>query len=169
MITILGSPNSDDGALYDLGIERCKLAINQHRKYPESKFILTGGFGKHFNRSSKPHAAYLKEYLLGQGIQPNAILGLALSSNTIEDATQTMEIVLKHKISKILVITSDFHIDRASYIFRQIFDSTAIDIDFLGAPVNEHNSEIDIVALKKHEMWALGRLQQFGLDKYYDN
>jgi uncharacterized SAM-binding protein YcdF (DUF218 family) len=167
IIMILGSPNTDDGRLYDVAVSRCKLALVEFEKNPAAKFLLTGGYGAHFNRSSKPHAAYLEEYLIQAGVKRDSILEYAKSANTIEDAALSKPIIKKYQAPNLKIITSDYHLARAEYIFREIYRDLDLNLTFLAAPSDEEGSELNIKELKKHETNALQKLQQKGIENYY--
>ena len=130
IIVILGSPNSDKGELYSVAKQRCELGIKEYINHSDWKILLTGGFGDHFNVTNKPHAHYLKEYLLTGGVPEQAILDFALSTNTLEDASLSKPIITKFNVQQILVITSDYHHDRAKFIFEQEFSDTNIHVNF---------------------------------------
>lgn len=169
IIMILGSPNADDGRLYDVAISRCQLALAEYRKNPGVKFLLTGGFGAHFNQSPKPHAAYLEEYLTKAGVKKNCFLECAESANTIEDATLSKLIVEKYPVTDLTIITSDYHLARAEYIFREVYRELPFDLIFLAAPSAEARSEMDIKDLKQHEARALEKLKKNGIANYYSS
>ena len=130
LIVALGSPNSNDGELYHPAKERCELALLEYKRNSNYKILLTGGFGKHFNITSKPHAFYLHEYLLSKGVPENDIIEYALSTNTLEDASLSKKIVLKYDIKRLLVITSDYHYNRARYVFEREYSELDIKINF---------------------------------------
>jgi uncharacterized SAM-binding protein YcdF (DUF218 family) len=159
MIVVLGSPNSEDGELYSIATERCELALVEYKKRPGWKILLTGGYGAHFNTTGQPHAAYLRHYLIQRGIPSRAIVEFAESTNTLQDASLSKPIVLKHQLSEIVVITSDYHVDRARYIFEREFADTQVRIEFSVSRTDEQVCELDLKALKKHEKEALAKLK----------
>jgi uncharacterized SAM-binding protein YcdF (DUF218 family) len=167
IIMILGSPNADDGRLYDVAVAKCQLALLEYHKNPDAKFLLTGGFGAHFNRSSKPHAAYLEEYLIKAGIPKDSILEHAESANTIEDATLSKPIVQRRHATDVTIITADFHLPRVEYIFREIYRDLPLHLTFLASPTDEERSELNIKELKQHEAVALQKLKTRGIVNYY--
>ncbi len=119
LIVVLGSPNAEDGELYSVARERCQLALDEYASRAGWKILLTGGYGDHFNTTHQPHAAYLKCYLTARGIPEDDIVEFAESSNTIQDASLSKPIVYRYGAKHILVITSDYHQDRARYVFEQ--------------------------------------------------
>jgi uncharacterized SAM-binding protein YcdF (DUF218 family) len=160
LIVVLGSPNTDQGELYSIAIERCEQALTEYARHPDYKILLTGGYGSHFNTTNRPHAAYLKKYLTSRGIPDQHFVEFAESSNTFEDAALSKPIALKYGANTVLVITSDFHLDRARYIFEREFADTGITIEFSTSRTDETTCQIDLEALKKHERNALAKLRQ---------
>ena len=159
MIVVLGSPNSEAGQLSSIARERCELALAEYSKRPEWKFLLTGGYGVHFNTTDQPHAAYLKRHLVSRGIPAQDILEFVESTNTLQDASFSMPIVLKYGVPEIVVVTSDYHINRARYVFEREFADTGVRISFLASQTDEAACEFDLDAQKKHEQQALARLR----------
>jgi vancomycin permeability regulator SanA len=159
LILVLGSPNSDTGELYSIARERCRLALDEYARRDGWKLLPTGGYGAHFNTTHQPHAAYLKGYLTAGGIPEEDIVEFAESSNTIEDATLSKPIVLGYGVKHILVITSDYHEDRARYVFAKEFAGTGIEITFCIAQTDEAACELDLAELKRHEREALAKLK----------
>ncbi len=160
MIVVLGSPNSEYGELYHIAKERCELALREYGQRPGWKFLLTGGYGAHFNTTDQPHAAYLKRYLIERGVPDQDIVDFAESENTLEDASRSKRVVLKYGVGEICVVTSDYHLDRARYVFEREFADTEVRIKFSVSETDEEECEIDLVSQKKHEREALTRLRQ---------
>jgi uncharacterized SAM-binding protein YcdF (DUF218 family) len=160
LIVVLGSPNAEDGALYSIARERCRLALDEYARRDGWKLLLTGGYGAHFNTTDQPHAAYLKDYLTARGIPEADIVEFAESSNTLEDASCSKPIVRQYEVQEILVITSDYHQARARYVFEREFADTDVEIAFSVAQTDEAACELDLEALKRHERQALERLRR---------
>jgi uncharacterized SAM-binding protein YcdF (DUF218 family) len=153
-IVILGSPNDEHGILSSIARERCEKAVQEYRKHPGAKIIPTGGWGAHFNTTDKPHGYYLREYLKAQGIPETDILECAESSSTIEDARLSRKIAERHWIRELLVVTSDFHAERARLIFEREFPEIPTSLSLS----QTHLQEEDLLKLKAHEKNSLERL-----------
>jgi uncharacterized SAM-binding protein YcdF (DUF218 family) len=166
-IIVLGSPNEDDGKLYQIAKDRCSEAIKLYRSNSGFKFILTGCKVEHFNKAPESHAFYLKKHLIESGIPEVVILGLAESANTIEDASKSREIVVKYGIKKIIIVTTDFHVDRTRFIFSEIFRGLNVNIEYKGVETRQEDTKLDLDSLKAHEKWALERLKKGGIEGYY--
>jgi uncharacterized SAM-binding protein YcdF (DUF218 family) len=160
VIILLGSPNSDQGELYSIAKERCTEVLKQYDRHPTYKILLTGGYGAHFNTTRQPHAWYLKRYLLHNGIPENQFTEFAESTNTLEDATLSKAIVLKYYFSNILVVTSDYHLTRAKYIFEKGYADVSGELSYIAVATDESACEIDLLELKRHEITALEKLKQ---------
>jgi uncharacterized SAM-binding protein YcdF (DUF218 family) len=164
LILVLGSPNSEEGELYSVARERCRLALVEYAGRAGWKLLLTGGYGAHFNTTGQPHAAYLKDYLTARGIPEGDIVEFAESRNTIQDASLSRPIALKYGVAHILVVTSDYHAARARYVFEREFADTGVEIAFSIAQTDEAARELDLDALKRHEGEALERLKRLDAD-----
>jgi len=159
LIIVLGSPNSETGELYTVAKERCAVVLAEYVQRPNWRFLLTGGYGAHFNTTDQPHAAYSKQYLLQQGVPSQALVEFAESTNTIQDAVLSKPIVLKYKVSEIVVVTSDYHIARARYIFEREFADTGISLAFLASQTQEAVWGFDLAAQERHEQQTLMKLR----------
>lgn len=159
IIIILGSPNSKEGELYYVARQRCEKGIQEHQNHPDWKIVLTGGFGEHFNTTRQAHNVYLQKYLLERGLAPEVILDSVLSANTLEDASLSKPIIVKHQVKDILVVTSDFHYDRARYIFETEYSDTDINIRFSLSYTDESICGFDLKSQKEHEKNSLKKLK----------
>ena len=166
LIIILGSPNTDDGRLYDVAIGRCELALEVYRENPDQRVILTGGFGAHFNTSPFPHAEVLERYLVGRGLPQQAIVGHVQSANSIEDALLSKDLITSLNPGTITIVTSDYHQERAEFIFRSVWGES-VDLRFRYSLADPDHSELDILTLTAHEKRAVEKLKRVGLDGYY--
>ena len=159
IIMVLGSPNDKRGNLFIAALTRCEQAITLWRDNRDWSVLLTGGYGKHFNTTPKPHAQYLKEHLIGHGVSAEKILEFAESRNTLEDASLSKPIVESQGAGAVVVITSDYHLDRARFVFSKEFADTPVSLLFIGVPTDEDRCEFDLASQKEHERRALRELR----------
>jgi uncharacterized SAM-binding protein YcdF (DUF218 family) len=159
VIIVLGSPNDSQGNLYSVGLERCEGAWQFYCTHPHWKLLLTGGFGAHFNTTDRPHAVYLQRRLQELGVPEEAFLPWAESRNTLEDASLAKPIVLATGAHRAAVVTSDYHLDRARFVFEREFAGTGVALEFIGTETDESRCRLDLAALKQHEREALARLK----------
>lgn len=153
-IVVLGAPNDSEGNLSTIAIERCQQALVEYARNPGAKILPTGGWGEHFNTTDKPHGHYLRQYLAAHGVSEADILECAESANTIQDAQFARPIIERHGITDLIVVTSDFHVPRAQFLFQRAFPN--LRLTFSGAKTNL--PEAELVQRRQHEARALARL-----------
>lgn len=155
-IVVLGAPNDANGNLSSIARERCEQALEEYRRHPEAKILPTGGRGPHFNTTSKPHVYYMRQFLNTHGIPEAAFVEGAESSNTIEDAKLCRPIVAHHGFRRLIVVTSDFHVARARFLFQREFPDVSIKF----SASHTHLSESELQQRILHEQAALAKLKQ---------
>ena len=155
-IVVLGSPNDADGKLSSIALERCRQALAEYSHHPDACILPTGGWGEHFNTTDKPHGHYTRLYLTTQGVPESQFLECAESANTVQDASLAKPIIERHGITELIIVTSDFHIPRAQFLFQREFPD--IRLTFSAAKTNL--PEEDLLRLRNHEEKALARLSQ---------
>lgn len=160
LIVILGSPNDEQGNLSAMGQGRVHTGFQKYQELKNKgwKILLTGGYGEHFNTTDKPNAFYAQQLLLKWGVQAEDIVDFALSKNTVDDALQARNIVEQFDCPSMLIITSDFHLPRAEYIFRSVFSDKSL--SFLGADYVSKIPQEEREALLAHEHRGLTQLKQ---------
>lgn len=140
LVIVLGSTIRPDGSLSDIAIERLEVTRNILSSFESPHLIITGGFGPHFNKTDKAYSLYAYEYLVQHGISKDCVTALIPSTDTVEDATLTRR-VLKGRIpSRMSIVTSDFHVPRATYIFNIVFKET--NIKFVSVPHITDNASL---------------------------
>lgn len=154
-IIVLGSPNDSSGVLLPTALARMNEAVHLYFSSPESVLVLTGGFGS-FNATEKPHAEYLKAFAISHLVPAEDILLCPLSSHTVDDATHSLGMLVKRQvISRVIVVTSDFHVERARLIFNAVYHDVLVDFVGVTAPMSSGSLE----KARQHEAKALERLQ----------
>lgn len=159
ILIVLGGQNNEVGTLSQSVKERLDTCL---AVYEEGDSILcTGGWGAHFNRLEQPHAFFAREYLLSQGLDIKVFLPFALSSNTVDDAVKVKAILQSAVFDSLLIVTSDFHMERAQRIFTEILSEMPITFR---AAANCLDAKA-LAEVRKHEEEALKKIQEKGL--YY--
>jgi uncharacterized SAM-binding protein YcdF (DUF218 family) len=156
VIVVLGSPNDTQGRLLSIALERCSQAFVEFRRNPGYAILPTGGWGAHFNTTDQAHGFYVKQELIARGIPEWAFLTIAESSNTIEDAALSRPILEAYPGIDLIVVTSDFHLARARYLFEREFPERRITF----SPSATDLPPDVITRLKEHEHKALKRLNK---------
>jgi len=122
---VLGHHNSASGELSQIAKDRCQTAFHCWQQNPTAKVLCSGGFGE-FNQTNVSHADWQKRYLTKQGLPDAHFLPSALSRFTFDDATCSKAVLNGVKVVKLYLVTSDFHMPRASMIFTHLFANTEI-------------------------------------------
>ncbi len=156
-IVLLGAPNDERGNLSAMALERCDQAYAESVRHPDALILPTGGFGAHFNVTDKPHAFYTRNYLVGKGVAPSRFLSGAESGNTIQDAALAAPILQQAGVTDILLVTSDFHVERASFLFGLALKGTGISMTV--SPSTTHVPPEEMERLRAHETSSLARLR----------
>lgn len=156
IILILGAPNDDQGTLSTMAKDRLICAYHFIRANSGFEIICTGGFGEHFNRTSKPHSFYAKQFLLERGIQETDFLESPLSINTITDFLTTKDIIQLKKPNILVIVTSDFHMQRVKILYKKHLNYPKV----IFLPATSSLTEMELVPLIKHEKEAIQRLNQ---------
>jgi hypothetical protein len=128
LIVLFGNENHEKGIVSPIALERCDRTVELAKEYPESFILPTGAFGD-FNRSVWPHGTLLRKELKNLGVSPERILPFTNSSGTLEDVLFARKVAVDMKASKVIFVTSSFHMPRVEYICRRIFPDFPCDFE----------------------------------------
>lgn len=98
-------------------LEQGYAYLNQH---PDSQAVLSGGQGPDEEISE---AKAMGLYLIGRGISPDRLIYEDVSTSTLENFTFSKEVIEKTaglSESKVLIVTSDYHMYRAKMIAKAL-------------------------------------------------
>ena len=95
--------------------ERLDKAAGYLEEHPEAFCVVTGGQGAD---ETQTEASVMAAYLTAAGIDPDRIAQETQSENTRENLRNAAELAELHGLdaSRVLIVTSEFHLRRASYI-----------------------------------------------------
>jgi uncharacterized SAM-binding protein YcdF (DUF218 family) len=93
---------------------RVARAVELFKEKKAPKIIFSGGLTSN-NRISE--AAYMKKIAMAMGVPPSKIILEEESKSTIENAYFTNKILRKRKFTSAILVTTNYHMARASYIF----------------------------------------------------
>ena len=99
--------------------ERLKKGVTYLNEYPDSKVVVSGGQG--FGEDISEGEA-MKGYLIAHGIDSKRIITEDKSTSTMENFKFSKEVLSKVEggdVTKITVITNDFHMFRAKMLARR--------------------------------------------------
>jgi hypothetical protein len=125
-LTVLGYKLNDDGTMQDELIERLKVTLACAEQYPNAYVICTGG-GTAKNHPDVTEGGMMGEWLLAHGLDEDRLIIEDKSRNTAENACFSYEILRKDypQVDSIVLISSNYHITRASLLFEAAFMKSA--------------------------------------------
>ena len=95
---------------------RVNGGIELYKKGIVKKLLVSGGIG--FTAKNKNIEAYeMKEYLINKGIPEEDIIVEDKSRNTKENMINSLKLIDSY--DKVIIITSDFHLNRAIKLFKK--------------------------------------------------
>lgn len=154
---ILGEPVERDGTIGFELKSRIDTAMSYFRKGIANVIILSGGKTSH-NKLDISEAEGMKRYLVENGLNQKVILKEEYSKDTIGNALFTKTKVLdEKKYKKLLIVTSDYHIPRARYIFKKILGK-GFKVDFIGSNARLSSLKMDEKRIKEHILLALDKV-----------
>ena len=117
-LVALGFQLKDDGTMKDELIERLKVVLKSAEKYPNSYVVCTGG-GTAKNNKSATEAGKMAEWLIENGVSKDRVIVEDRSITTAQNAIYTYEILKEDypSVSKIAIISSDYHIATGALLF----------------------------------------------------
>jgi uncharacterized SAM-binding protein YcdF (DUF218 family) len=144
------------------------FSLSQRDVRCDAIVVLTGGRGRveegvKLYRAGKGHLLFLigvdplvqkKELFRGKGAEH--VYLEQVSRNTLENAIFARDLIMKHRISSIKLITSRYHMKRATLIFR---NALAKDIAIYPYPVDSRNL--------KEEWWSDGGSMKLLFTEFY--
>lgn len=161
-LAILAGGINKEGILSGDTINRLNKGLELFRKQNFKKVIVSGRFSFLYDYvPTKTEAKAMIEYLSEKGIPKEKLILEDKSRDTIGNAYFVKGILKKNGWKKIIIVTSDFHIDRTKYIFKKVFGK-GFKINFVKAGSDLSKEELEKVS--KKEMKALNLTKQW-LDK----
>ena len=137
VIVCLGQALQPDGSAHPLLLARCRLAVDLHNEMGH-KIINTGGST---GNTGVTEAGVMKEYMVKKlGVEEKCVIEEGRARTTVENALFVLKIMNdlgeerrsleqkvigqeeSEKVMKMILVTSKFHMPRASYVFKGVFD-----------------------------------------------
>lgn len=153
VLAVLGAPNDADGHLSVIASSRCDRVAVEYR-LRRRPILPTGGFGEHFNLTDTPHYDYVRRRLVELGVRPSDILAGLASRDTAEDVRMISAYARKAELSMLVVVTSDFHVERVRLLFGR--EAPDLDVTIVAAATDLPANELR--ALGVHEARAIRAL-----------
>lgn len=119
---VLGSPARPDGKLSRMQKSRMNKAIQLYKNHKTKTIIVSGGGV----RNDFVEADIMGTYALQQGVEKDALIYERKAQNTYENLFYAKELCEKYQYQTILVVSSRFHVRRASFFVRKHFTNYAM-------------------------------------------
>lgn len=122
-IVVLGYQLNDDGTMKDELIGRLKVALDSANKYPKPHMLLVLVEELQKNNFNVTEADQMAQWLIDNGLNKDRLIIENKSSSTVQNAKFTYNILRKKykDIDKIAIVTSDYHIERGSLLYKVQF------------------------------------------------
>lgn len=147
LVVVLGAPNDAAGTIGPAAMGRCVAAVDLCRR-TSAALVLCGGYGAHFNTTALPHWRHCAAWIASR--LPDPVLGGLESRHTYEDLLLSRELVDQLRPRAVTVVTSDYHLDRASFVARAVLPAARmVAIPLGGVDPGERER------LRRHEEKAL--------------
>lgn len=121
-IVVLGLVLNDDGTMQDELVGRVQVGYALALQYPNMKVILTGGQG----RNGITEAQAMSEWFIEKGFDESRLILESEASDTVNNALLTYNILKENNIDSMILVTSDYHIQRGSMCFNATFAKNAL-------------------------------------------
>ena len=128
ILVMLGHEVKKDGHPSPVLLSRIQKTVKLYRKHDYDKVILSGGATNYPVAEADMAAVFMHNTI------PAEKLVLERNSKlTIHNALFVWELIKDRGVSKMTIVTSDFHLRKVKHIFSRIFEHTKIKLDFVGA------------------------------------
>ena len=117
-VVVLGHRLEDNGRPTEELRSRLALGIELFEKIGADRIIFSGGMAN--SRAGITEAKIMGDHAILKGIPQHKIILEEKSLDTIDNAIFTKEVV-KGKFKELYIITSCYHVSRASFIFKMVF------------------------------------------------
>lgn len=141
LLVVLSHLMSKNCVLGEESAARADMAIELFSSNEFDKLVTLGW--DYRGDCATPIAEVVSDYIVHHSDIPKAsIIVIRESRDTVGDALFCFDYLHKEKLKKVTVITSDYHVERASTIFTHVF-SKAVSIKVYGVPTKANfDSEI---------------------------
>ena len=140
-------------------IRRVNAASALWQKYPKSIIVFSGRQpGTENDRAATRHGELSSEHAMSLGLTESRIIIESTSSNTREHPIEALKLSQVERDSQIAIVTSDFHLRRATGEFKKHFQ----DVESFGTgDAASGLSWLDFVPLAKHLDENAYRIKEF--------
>jgi broad specificity phosphatase PhoE/uncharacterized SAM-binding protein YcdF (DUF218 family) len=162
VILVLGKGLKKNGKPHSILKVRLRKAVSLYyeKKFLQKYKVYLLFAGGHTAQTLHSEAEAMKQWILaGFDIDPNVILLEERSQNTLENAYFSKSLLYQHGISsgELIVITSDYHMQRTMVIFNHVFGKTGFLLNYISTPTDKYDKENALESLIKREQEIMAR------------
>jgi len=130
LLVVLSHLMSKTCELGDESLARVDMAIKLFSSDQYDKLVTLGW--DYRADCDVPIAEVVSEYILKKSdIDNSLVIALIESRDTVGDAIYCLDYFRRSKLKKIVVVTSDYHVERSKFIFNRVFNN-AVSIEVHG-------------------------------------
>lgn len=135
LLVVLSHLMSKNCELGDESVARAELAIKMFSSSEYDKLVTLGW--DYRDDCDMPIAKVVSDYIIkNSNIEESSIVTIKESRDTVGDAVYCLDYFHDSEVTKVVVVTSDYHVDRTKFIFSQVFNK-AVPIEVYGAHTTE--------------------------------
>lgn len=133
-------------------------------KFRKAKVLVIGGGGQERGGKMFLESHQIANWIARWQLSPLPVVPLPRSLNTRDEATHTLELLTKHNHRRVLLVSSAFHLRRATAVFRAAgLDAQPVGCDFMALSQLEDPPAWSVVpSLGRIEMLSLYLHEQIG-------
>lgn len=124
-IIVLGGGRDNEGNLTNLSKQRLDAGCDAYNEGLSRKIFALGGFMSTYSPNAiqfaKTGAELRSEYMIKRGVAPEDIIKVEGGRDTIGESFVSRDTAKKLGLKRLLLVTSDKHMERALYVFKRIF------------------------------------------------
>lgn len=120
-VIALGFDVTEEGVLPNEGKSRVEAAVGAIKAGESNRAIFTGKVSHlHKYVPVKTEAEAMRDYAISIGLPEEAIVTESESKNTYQNAFLCKKILKANSCSSVLIVTSQFQVERAKHIFKKV-------------------------------------------------
>ncbi len=155
-LVVLGSGVERDCGLTRTAKQRVEKALSLYEQGVAGKLVLSGSHPFYQERKGCSEAEAMASFLQSKGVPREALILEECSTHTLENAFFTKKLIEKLGVKKVILVTSDFHAERALYLFSKAFgDSYELRVE--AAPSNLAEEALRKVRAKEERKLAFAK------------
>ncbi len=148
-LVVLSHLMSQDCVLGDESVARAKLAIDSFNA-ENYAHLITIGWAYRLDCDT-PISDVFRQYIVkNSDIDPSSVVSLPYSRDTVGDAFFSLKFSQLNGVKELLIVTSDYHVNRTQRIFDTFF-SDRLRVSVIGAKTALANE----VSVQEHEMRSI--------------